>query len=220
KKEKAKKIRDGYKKRWNDVRDEWFSRSLTSYLKDMQDLHPVMEQLAAIVKDFKERYEQLKKEKAIVDFSDLEHYCLQILLDEDSTPDQPLPSKVAEGFHKQFSEVLIDEYQDTNLVQETLLRLLTDGQEAGHLFMVGDVKQSIYRFRHAEPSLFLNKYKAYGIQDQPGERIDLARNFRSRKQVLDATNYIFRQVLDEEVGEMEYEKEAELIYSNKIYDEL
>ncbi|MGR9050887.1 helicase-exonuclease AddAB subunit AddA [Halobacillus faecis] len=220
KKEKAKKVRDRYKKRWNEVRDEWFSRSLESYLKDMQDLHPVMEQLAVIVKDFKERYEQLKKEKAIVDFSDLEHYCLHILLDDTATPVDLVPSQVAESFQKQFSEVLIDEYQDTNLVQETLLRLLTEGKGAGHLFMVGDVKQSIYRFRHAEPSLFLNKYKLYGNDENEGERIDLARNFRSRKQVLDATNYIFRQVLDEEVGEMEYEKEAELIYSNKIYDEL
>ncbi|WP_226576828.1 helicase-exonuclease AddAB subunit AddA [Halobacillus litoralis] len=220
KKEQAKKIRDRYKKRWNDVRDEWFSRSLESYLKDMQDLHPVMEQLAVLVKDFKGRYEQLKKEKAIVDFSDLEHYCLHILLDETATPEELIPSNVAQSFQRQFTEVLIDEYQDTNLVQETLLRLLTEGQEAGHLFMVGDVKQSIYRFRHAEPSLFLNKYKAYGTTEDHGERIDLARNFRSRKQVLDATNYIFRQVLDEEVGEMEYEKEAELIYSNTIYDEL
>lgn len=220
KKEKAKKIRDRYKKRWNEMKEEWFSRSLTSYLKDMHELHPVMKQLATLVRDFKQRYEQMKKEKAIVDFSDLEHYCLQILLDETSSPDQPVPSSVAEGFHKQFTEVLIDEYQDTNLVQETLLRLLTDGDEAGHLFMVGDVKQSIYRFRHAEPSLFLNKYKDYGLSSAGGERIDLARNFRSRKQVLDATNYIFRQVLDEEVGEMEYEKEAELIYSNTIYDEL
>ncbi|RWZ55193.1 helicase-exonuclease AddAB subunit AddA [Halobacillus fulvus] len=220
KKDKAKKLRDRYKKRWNDIRDEWLSRSLDSYLRDMQALHPVMEQLAVVVKDFKSRYEQLKKEKAIVDFSDLEHYCLQILLDESSTPENPVPSQVAQGFHRHFSEVLIDEYQDTNLVQETLLRLITDGEGAGHLFMVGDVKQSIYRFRHAEPSLFLNKYKVYGGQESEGERIDLARNFRSRKQVLDATNYIFRQVLDEEVGEMEYEKEAELIYSNTIYDEL
>ncbi len=219
KKEQAKKIRDRYKKRWNEMRDEWFSRSLSSYLQDMQELYPVMEQLAVVVKDFKQRYEQLKKEKAIVDFSDLEHYCLQILLDESSTPEQPVPSSVAAGFHQQFSEVLIDEYQDTNLVQETLLRLLTDAPEAGNLFMVGDVKQSIYRFRHAEPSLFLQKYKSYGYLENDGERIDLARNFRSRKQVLDATNYIFRQVLDEEVGEMEYEKEAELIYSNLSYDE-
>ena len=166
KKEKAKKIRDRYKKRWNEMKDEWFSRSLASYLKDMHALHPVMQQLAILVKDFKVRYEQRKKEKAIVDFSDLEHYCLQILLDDSSAPEMPVPSSVAKGFHKQFTEVLIDEYQDTNLVQETLLRLLTDGDEAGNLFMVGDVKQSIYRFRHAEPSLFLMKYKDYGQEEQ------------------------------------------------------
>ncbi|ELK45250.1 UNVERIFIED_CONTAM: helicase-exonuclease AddAB subunit AddA [Halobacillus marinus] len=220
KKEKAKKVRDRYKKRWNDLRDEWFSRTLDSYLKDMQALYPVMEQLAVIVKDFKAGYEQRKKEQALVDFSDLEHYCLNILLHEEASPDRLVASSVAESFQRQYTEVLIDEYQDTNLVQETLLRLLTEGDEAGHLFMVGDVKQSIYRFRHAEPALFLNKYKKYGTEESEGERIDLARNFRSRKEVLDATNYIFRQVLDEEVGEMEYEKDAELIYSNAIYDEL
>ncbi|MCP3026724.1 helicase-exonuclease AddAB subunit AddA [Halobacillus sp. A5] len=219
KKERAKKIRDRYKKRWMSMKEEWFQRKLGSYLQDMKALHPVMKQLAVIVRDFHERYQQLKKEKALVDFSDLEHYCLQILLDETSTRDRLVPSSVAKSFHDQFSEVLIDEYQDTNLVQETLLRLLTDAPEAGHLFMVGDVKQSIYRFRHAEPSLFLTKYQQYGQTGSDGERIDLARNFRSRKQVLDAANYVFRQVLDEEVGEMNYEREAELIYSNNVYDE-
>ncbi|MFC7063558.1 helicase-exonuclease AddAB subunit AddA [Halobacillus seohaensis] len=220
KKERAKKIRDRYKKRWTGMKEEWFHRRLDSYLKDMHDLYPVMNQLATVVKDFKGRYQQLKKEKALVDFSDLEHYCLQVLLDESSTKDQLVPSSVAKSFHDQFSEVLIDEYQDTNLVQETLLLLLTDAPDAGHLFMVGDVKQSIYRFRHAEPSLFLNKYQQYGQEENDGERIDLARNFRSRKQVLDATNYVFRQVLDKEVGEMNYEPEAELIYSNSMYDEV
>ncbi|GGF15795.1 ATP-dependent helicase/nuclease subunit A [Halobacillus andaensis] len=219
KKERAKKIRDRYKKRWMSMKEEWFHRKLVSYLNDMKALHPVMKQLAVVVQDFHERYQQLKKEKALVDFSDLEHYCLQILVDETSTKENLVPSSVAKSFHDQFSEVLIDEYQDTNLVQETLLRLLTDDPEAGHLFMVGDVKQSIYRFRHAEPSLFLTKYKLYGQADHDGERIDLARNFRSRKQVLDAANYVFRQVLDEEVGEMNYEPEAELIYSNSVYDE-
>ncbi|MCP3032023.1 helicase-exonuclease AddAB subunit AddA [Halobacillus sp. A1] len=220
KKERAKKIRDRYKKRWTEMKEEWFHRSLESYLNDMQALHPVMEQLAVVVKDFHERYQQLKKEKALVDFSDLEHYCLQILLDDSSTKEQLVPSSIARSFHDQFTEVLIDEYQDTNLVQETLLRLLTDAPDAGHLFMVGDVKQSIYRFRHAEPSLFLTKYQLYGQKDYDAERIDLARNFRSRKQVLDAANYVFRQVLDIEVGEMNYEPEAELIYSNTLYDDV
>ncbi|WP_082234688.1 helicase-exonuclease AddAB subunit AddA [Halobacillus massiliensis] len=220
KKERAKKIRDRYKKRWMSMKEEWFQRRLDSYLSDMHALYPVMEQLTVVVKDFHERYQELKREKAVVDFSDLEHYCLQILLDDSSTKENPVPSTVARGFHEQFSEVLIDEYQDTNLVQETLLRLLTDAEDAGHLFMVGDVKQSIYRFRHAEPALFLNKYRKYGEDERYGQKIDLARNFRSRKQVLDAANFVFRQVLDEEVGEMNYEPEAELIYSNLMYDEI
>src|SRR5699024_1813493 len=112
------------------------------------------------------------------------------------------------------------EYQDTNLVQESILSLVRNDADAGNLFMVGDVKQSIYRFRHAEPSLFLNKYKTYGYSDQEGQRIDLARNFRSREDVLVGTNYIFRQILDETLGEMTYEPSAELIYANKTYNQM
>ncbi|MFG6116224.1 helicase-exonuclease AddAB subunit AddA [Halobacillus sp. MO56] len=220
KKEQVKAIRDGYKKRWNDMAGEWFTRSLTGHLDDMKELHPVIVQLVKLVKDFRDRYTRLKREKAIVDFSDLEHYCLDVLRDDSSTADNLVPSNVAFDFQEKFSEVLVDEYQDTNLVQETLLLLLTGGDRGGNLFMVGDVKQSIYRFRHAEPTLFLNKYQQFKFDDHPGERIDLARNFRSRKQVLAATNYIFRQILDEEVGEMNYDPDAELIYSNTIYDEL
>ncbi|WP_181349186.1 helicase-exonuclease AddAB subunit AddA [Thalassobacillus sp. CUG 92003] len=219
KKDDVKKLRDNYKKRWNTLRDEWFSRTLTSYISDMRELHPIIVQVIELVKDFKQRYTQLKKEKAVVDFSDLEHYCLEVLRDERSTPERTIPSTIALDLQRTFTEVLIDEYQDTNLVQETLLQLLT-GEQGGHLFMVGDVKQSIYRFRHAEPALFLEKYKRYSETEESGERIDLARNFRSRQQVLSATNYIFRQILDEEVGEMAYEADAELIYSNTIYDKL
>ncbi|MBM7554097.1 helicase-exonuclease AddAB subunit AddA [Thalassobacillus pellis] len=219
KKTEVKKLRDGYKKRWNDLAEEWFTRSLTGYLQDMNELYPVILQLVELVKDFRDRYTRLKKEKAIVDFSDLEHYCLDILRDEESTAGQFIPSSVAMDFQKKYTEVLVDEYQDTNLVQETLLRLIT-GDQGGNLFMVGDVKQSIYRFRHAEPTLFLNKYEQFKLEENSGERIDLARNFRSRKQVLTATNYIFRQILDKEVGEMDYDPDAELIYSNTIYDEL
>ncbi|WP_053220394.1 helicase-exonuclease AddAB subunit AddA [Virgibacillus senegalensis] len=220
KKDKVKDLRTSYKKRWNDLAEDWFSRSMEAYLADMKSLHPTIVQLTLLVKEFKQRYTQLKKEKAIVDFSDLEHYCLQILLDESSTPEQPVPSSVAGNLRNHFTEIMVDEYQDTNLVQETLLSLITDQEGAGNMFMVGDVKQSIYRFRHAEPSLFLNKYKRYAQEANPGKRIDLARNFRSREQVLSAANYIFRQLLSEDVGEMEYEQEAELIYANRIYDEL
>ncbi|MDL4842861.1 helicase-exonuclease AddAB subunit AddA [Aquibacillus rhizosphaerae] len=220
KKEKVKALRNSYKKRWNDLATDWFSRKLSSYLADMAKLHPTIVQLTVLVKDFKARYTQLKKEKALVDFSDLEHYMLQILLDETSTVNQIKPSEVAKEMQQKFTELLVDEYQDTNLVQETIISLISDKEGKGNMFMVGDVKQSIYRFRHAEPSLFIEKYKRFADADFPAKRIDLARNFRSREQVLSATNYIFRQLLNEEVGEMNYEKEAELIYSNTIYDEL
>ena len=220
KKEQVKKLRDQYKDRWKKLTEKFFVRNLESHVADMQELLPVVEQLTELVKDFKKRFTKLKKEKGVVDFSDLEHYCLQLLIGEASTPVQVIPSNVAERLQDQFSEVLVDEYQDTNLVQETILRLVRKPEELGNMFMVGDVKQSIYRFRHAEPTLFIEKYKQFSNADYPGERIDLARNFRSRKEVLAATNFIFRQILDEKLGEMNYTKDAELIYGNKTYDEL
>src|SRR5690625_1073269 len=184
----------------------------------MRELAPIISQLAELVKQFKTMFTEQKREKAIVDFSDLEHYCLALLVDDSSTYEQMNPSSVATEYKKQFSELLVDEYQDTNLVQETIITLLSDQIGAGNMFMVGDVKQSIYGFRHAEPSLFIEKHKQFSDVSHPAQRIDLARNFRSRKQVLIGANYIFRQILDEELGEIDYEQEAELIYANKMYD--
>ncbi|MFA1818980.1 helicase-exonuclease AddAB subunit AddA [Virgibacillus oceani] len=220
KKEKLKNLRDSYKKRWNKMKDRWFKRNLASHVEDMQEMAPVVKKLTALVKTFKDRFTTKKKEKAIVDFSDLEHYCLSLFLDESATTVEPVPSKVAHYYKEKFSELLIDEYQDTNLVQETLLTLISDRTGTGNMFMVGDVKQSIYRFRHAEPKLFIQKYGYFAEETNPASRIDLARNFRSREQVLTGTNYIFRQILDAELGEIDYDKNAELIYGNKMYDEL
>jgi ATP-dependent helicase/nuclease subunit A len=220
KKTQAKALRDSYKKRWGKLAGDWFARNLEVYLADMQELYPSIQQLALLVKQFRTRYQSEKRERALVDFSDLEHFCLEVLIDENSTPEHIIPSVIAESYQSRFKELLLDEYQDTNLVQETLVTLLSDRSGSGNMFMVGDVKQSIYRFRHAEPSLFLTKYKAFSEAEHPGMRIDLASNFRSRQQVLDGANYIFRQLFSEDVGEMQYEKEAELIYANKMYDEL
>lgn len=187
-----------------------FSRPLHGYMADFEKMKPVIETLIFLVQRFGERYENMKKEKGLVDFSDLEHYCLQILsVKEDGVLK---PSSIAQKYRTQFEEVLVDEYQDTNMVQETLIKLVTrDSEEQGNLFMVGDVKQSIYRFRLAEPFLFLTKYKRF-TQDgrQFGKRIDLNKNFRSRSQVLDATNFIFNQLMDEEVGEIAYDDDASL----------
>lgn len=220
KRDQVRKWRDRYRKRWNDMKRSFFIRNLKSHLEDMRELAPVIRELTALVKQFGEQFAQLKREKGLVDFSDLEHFCLQLLVDESSTPEQIIPSHVAQHYQKKFSEILIDEYQDTNLVQETILKLLSDQSGSGNMFMVGDVKQSIYRFRHAEPSLFIQKYHAFAQEDHPAKRIDLASNFRSREHVLLATNYIFRQILDEKLGDIKYDEDAELIYANDTYDSL
>ncbi|HLQ97748.1 MAG TPA: helicase-exonuclease AddAB subunit AddA [Candidatus Dormibacteraeota bacterium] len=213
-------LRESYRKRWNDMKNDWFNRNLNGHIEDMREMYGVVKQLTDLVKQFSVLFTQQKKEKAIVDFSDLEHYCLQLFLDESSTIDHIVPSKVAEHFKRQFSEVLVDEYQDTNLVQETIITLVSDQEGSGNIFMVGDVKQSVYGFRHAEPSLFIEKYKRFAESDDQGKRIDLASNFRSREHVLIGANYIFRQIMDEELGGIQYDQDAELIYANKMFEPL
>lgn len=200
-------LRNAAKKQIEQLRDELFSRSLNNYIQDFEHLRPVIKKLVSLVQQFADRYEGMKKEKGIVDFADLEHYCLQILQTEEGEP-----SEAALYYKQQFAEVLVDEYQDTNLVQESILKLVTKNEEAtGNLFMVGDVKQSIYRFRLAEPFLFLSKYKRFTqIPENTGMRIDLSKNFRSRSEVLDGTNYLFKQIMGETVGEIVYDHDAEL----------
>lgn len=210
--EKAKKLRDQAKKIITSLQEELFFRRQESFMRDMAEMKPHIEELVSLVKAFSIRFEQIKTEKGLVDFADLEHYCLEIL----SLPDEEgrlLPSDAALVCRNQFKEVLVDEYQDTNMVQEAILQLVTaDSEENGNLFMVGDVKQSIYRFRLAEPNLFLGKYTRFDRDgERAGLRIDLARNFRSRKEVLHGTNYIFKQIMGTSVGEIEYDQAAELI---------
>lgn len=216
-KEQAKDLRDTVKKQVNKIKEELFSRRPDLYLQDLREMAPHITTLAGLVKDFGSRYKETKTEKALVDFADLEHDCLEVLSDTDSTVDELLPSDAALDYQQQFAEVLVDEYQDTNLVQETILRLIA---REDNLFMVGDVKQSIYRFRLAEPGLFLKKYKVFQ-KDGSGARlrIDLAKNFRSRPEVIDGTNFLFRQMMSEKVGEMDYDEEAELRLGAEDYPE-
>ncbi|WP_409274326.1 helicase-exonuclease AddAB subunit AddA [Neobacillus sp. SCS-31] len=211
-KKKAAKFRDKAKKMVTGLRDELFSRRPESFLRDMEEMKPVISTLTGLVRKFSERFEAAKRERGIVDFSDLEHYCLDILTQGGEEGVRLAPSAAALSYRNQFREVLVDEYQDTNMVQETILKLVSGGHgESGNLFMVGDVKQSIYRFRLAEPNLFLGKYNRFTKDGTTGGlRIDLAKNFRSRQEVLDATNYLFRQIMGVKVGEIEYGEDAEL----------
>ena len=209
--EQCKKARDAGKKLLQGLQKELFARRPESYLKDIRELKGYVEMLVFLVKQFKERYAAEKRERGIVDFSDLEHYCLDILT-EQAEDGKVVPSGIALKYRSRFKEVLVDEYQDTNLVQETILKMVSkDDEENGNMFMVGDVKQSIYRFRLAEPNLFLGKYVRFKHDGKDGGlRIDLNKNFRSRKEVLDGTNFLFKQIMGVTVGEIEYDEDAEL----------
>ncbi|MGF7185447.1 ATP-dependent helicase/nuclease subunit A [Desulfitispora alkaliphila] len=201
-KEAVKELRDEAKGQVRKIKDEYFDRSPAQYLADLQKMAPVVGKLTQLVEAFATRFQEAKQERSLVDYSDLEHYCLQIM------------SEASNDYSKKFSEILVDEYQDTNMVQETILQLVAGGEASGKLFMVGDVKQSIYRFRLAEPQLFLNKYLDYGNQgqDSKGLLIDLAKNFRSRTEVLAGTNFLFKQLMSQRVGEIAYDVKAQLIY--------
>lgn len=208
---RAADLRDKAKEILNKMTAELFSRSPENFIRDMREMRPVYATLVKVVKAFACRFEQIKRDKGLVDFSDLEHLALAILVDQEKG--QVSPSEVARGYRHQFKEVLIDEYQDINMVQETILQLISQDEEYnGNLFMVGDVKQSIYRFRLAEPNLFLAKYSRFSSNgENSGLRIDLSRNFRSRAEVLEGTNYLFKQIMGVQVGEIEYNADAELV---------
>lgn len=207
--EEGQRIRERAKKILQEMQGDLFTRKPQSFLKDMAEMKPHVETLVYLVEAFGERFQQIKMDKGLVDFADLEHYCLSIL----SRPEENelIPSEAALFYRAQFKEVLIDEYQDVNLVQESILKLVTKDRESeGNLFMVGDVKQSIYRFRLAEPNLFLAKYLRFQEREDAGFKIDLAKNFRSRKEVLEGTNFLFKQIMGVKVGEIEYDESAEL----------
>lgn len=202
-------LRDRCKKELANLKEQYFSRTLQDHETDLQRLAPLLQILVELVQEFQKRYLALKRERGVADFNDLEHHALQILRHPDSVPGRPLPSEAALAYRENFVCVLVDEYQDINQLQETIISLVSR-EEPGNIFMVGDVKQSIYRFRLAEPELFLHKLHAYKSGALPGEAIPLAHNFRSRREVIEGVNYLFQQLMDEEVGEVAYDHDARL----------
>ena len=176
----------------------------------MARLYPTAKALTEIVKRFGEEFKKTKRDKLLVDYNDMEHYALNILLEEGSTIEKPVPSAVALNMQKRFFEVLTDEYQDSNLVQEMLLCAISGhGKDQKNRFMVGDVKQSIYRFRQAEPGIFMEKYDTY--KDSGDEvRIDLYKNFRSRENILEGINFLFCQLMSPNLGDLVYDDKTAL----------
>lgn len=211
--ERCKKVRDDVKKDViKTLQSVYFSATPEEWLDGMRAMKPVMDGLVTLTLDFAEAYGAAKKEKGWIDFSDLEHFCLQILLAPDASPEHPVPSAAAEELRSQYEEVFIDEYQDTNGVQELITRLVS-GED--NRFMVGDIKQSIYRFRLADPTLFLEKYQSFSRDEKAVQRcIDLGRNFRSVPVVLDAVNAVFSRAMTAEAAGMDY-GEREKLYAGR-----
>lgn len=205
KQEYVKKIREDVKARIKTIKEKTFTAGSAEILNDMKAMYPMMKCLAALVSDFSERYAAKKSQKSVVDFNDLEHFCLEILAEQDEHGGIR-PSKAALGYRKRYAEILMDEYQDSNLIQEIMINMVSRvDTDKPNVFMVGDVKQSIYRFRQAKPELFLDKYNTYSLEKgNPFRKILLFKNFRSRKEVVDAVNFIFKQIMSVSVGELDY----------------
>lgn len=186
---------------------QYFFCSPEMMIEQLERTEPMLEEVVRLTKQFAEEFAAAKRRKNLVDFHDVEHFALQILVDEETEK----AKKTAEEFRDTFEEIMIDEYQDSNEVQETLLCSISREERGeNNIFMVGDVKQSIYRFRLARPELFMKKYDSYSLEESTTQRIDLHKNFRSRAEVLACTNDIFYKIMARSLGNVEYDAEAAL----------
>lgn len=203
-------IRKGIKSRLEGIKETYLVHSPEQVVARMEKAAPNVEELLKLVLLYKEMLDERKRRDNVIDFHDMEHFALQILLNKQEDG-SVCASPAAMEYRQFFKEILIDEYQDSNLVQELLLKSIS-GEEDGQFnrFMVGDVKQSIYKFRLARPELFMEKYNVYSKEDSSCQRIDLHKNFRSRHQVLDSVNDLFAQIMGSQLGGVEYDDEAAL----------
>ena len=217
KRELAKKLRNEVKESLKKLEGRFFATPLELAAKQGYACMEPVGTLVDLVLEFDRRMGEKKQERKIIDFSDMEHFALKILLNREEG--RIRPSAVALEYRQHFAEILIDEYQDSNLVQEYLLKAVS-GEEEGRFnrFMVGDVKQSIYKFRLARPELFLEKYNTYCPEEGDCRRIDLAKNFRSRTQVVDTVNSVFSGIMSKDIGGIEYDERAAL-YPGAVYPE-
>ncbi len=240
-KETSKEKRDNVKKKFNDLVKKILPYDSEEAIKDLSYMYEIMLAISNIIIEFMKKYEEAKREKNIVDFSDIEHFALQILLKKEDG--KYVKTEVAKNYMEKFSEIAIDEYQDSNLVQEYILNSISKGN---NIFMVGDVKQSIYKFRQARPELFISKYETYKLKEECLEKqenssnclinkqfesigiksedkqgnlkIQLFKNFRSRKNILDITNLVFENIMSKELGDITY-NENEYLNLGANYDE-
>lgn len=214
--ERVKRLREDAKEAVKKLIQQYCFMSPELMVAQMKKTAPMVETLITLVEEFAEAYSAEKKKKNIVDFHDVEHMALEILVEEETGA----AKKTAEEFRDIFEEIMIDEYQDSNYLQEAILTAVSrQERDENNIFMVGDVKQSIYRFRLARPELFMEKYDSYTIENSKEQRIDLHQNFRSRREVLDAVNDIFYRIMGKDLGNVAYDDLAAL-YPGASYPEV
>lgn len=215
--QQVKVIRDQVKKLIKSLTQQYFFDDLDVMQEELLCAKEHMNILTDLVCKFSEKFAEEKRRKNVIDFEDMEQFALQILVKEEAG--ELVPTPVAKNYQKKFAEIMIDEYQDSNLVQEAILTSVS-GVSTGNynIFMVGDVKQSIYRFRLSRPELFMEKYHTYALDDSDKQRIDLHKNFRSRKEVLESTNFVFEQSMIPAFGGISYDEKATL-YVGADYEE-
>lgn len=213
----AQQLRNEVKKQIEKLKGDFLLRSPEQALAQMHRACPMVEELVSLVLTYERMLTQKKREANIIDFGDMEHLALQILLTKEDG--EIVPTKAAKEYRECFDEILIDEYQDSNLVQEYLLTAVSGEQDGrNNRFMVGDVKQSIYKFRLARPELFMEKYHTYTKEESNCQRIDLHKNFRSRREVLEGVNTLFQKIMGQELGGIVYDEDAAL-YEGASYPE-
>ncbi len=202
-KEIAKERRDDVKKSISKIKDNYFLYDSEQCILDLKRVYIVLNSVKDLIIEFSNNYAKAKKEKNMIDFNDIEHFALDILVKEENA--EQVPSDVAKKYQEKFEEIAVDEYQDSNLIQEYILTTISRGN---NIFMVGDVKQSIYKFRQARPELFIKKYQEYKLKDEKKEnenlKIKLFKNFRSREHILKFTNQVFKDLMSYDIGDIDY----------------
>ena len=215
-KENSKIVRSNINTAYKDLVKKLIVSNSENANKDIFEMYNILLYLQDLVLKFMEKLKNKKQSKNIIDFNDIEHYALQILVKKDKETEKYIPTEVANRYKEKFEEIAIDEYQDSNSVQECILTAISNGH---NMFMVGDVKQSIYRFRQARPELFLEKYNTFKLQEDIvsesdiNQKIQLFNNFRSRELVLEFANLVFKNIMSKKVGNIEYTEEEYLNFT-------
>lgn len=215
KREQVKEGREQYKKTVKGLKEQYFYAPAEELFQQMRLAAPGIRELLDLTGLFAERFAEEKRKRNFMDFNDLEHFALKILVNREG--ERIIRTSIARDFADYYEEIMIDEYQDSNLVQEMILTSISGmEQNRYNLFMVGDVKQSIYRFRLARPELFMEKYRTYSLETGTCRRVDLHKNFRSREQILSGVNFIFEQIMEESLGGVQYD-EAAALYPGAVF---